>query len=147
MGTCVQRNYTRDIPWDVIMYPCSEYDRAVALSAHMPYCKEMKIMKHIAWQSLVGLVHWYPIIWSSLCNSFDDRAPVDEIHKQMICGYLTETQMSSFWWNFHHWLHWKLSKWQLSVQPVMKFSSKWRYFRSGVDLKIGHQDSSTSNGH
>ena len=21
-----------------------------------------------------------------------------------------ETEMSSFWWNFHHWLHWKLSK-------------------------------------
>ena len=37
--------------------------------------------------------------------------------------------MSSFWWNFHHWLHWKLSKWQLPVQPVMKISSKWRHFR------------------
>ena len=32
----------------------------------------------------------------------------------------TETEMSSFWWNFNHWLHWKLSKWQLPVQPVMK---------------------------
>ena len=41
----------------------------------------------------------------------------------------TETKMSSFWWNFHHWLHWKLSFWQLSVQPVMKISSKWRHFR------------------
>ena len=37
--------------------------------------------------------------------------------------------MSSFWRNFHHWLHWKLSFWQLSVQPVMKISSKWRHFR------------------
>ena len=41
----------------------------------------------------------------------------------------TETEMSSFWWNFHHWLHWKLSKWQLPVQPVIKISSKWRHFR------------------
>ena len=41
----------------------------------------------------------------------------------------TETEMSSFWWNFHHWLHWKLSKWQLPVQPMMKISSKWRHFR------------------
>ena len=41
----------------------------------------------------------------------------------------TETKMSSFWWNLHHWLHWKLSKWQLSVQPVMKISSKWQHFR------------------
>ena len=37
--------------------------------------------------------------------------------------------MSSFWWNFHHWLHRKLSKWQLSVQPVTKISSKWWHFR------------------
>ena len=26
----------------------------------------------------------------------------------------------SFWRNFHHWLHWKLSFWQLPVQPVIK---------------------------
>ena len=24
--------------------------------------------------------------------------------------------------NFHHWLHWNLSKWQLTVQPVIKIS-------------------------
>ena len=41
----------------------------------------------------------------------------------------TETEMPSFWWNFHHWLHWKLSKWQLPVQPVIKISSKWQHFR------------------
>ena len=41
----------------------------------------------------------------------------------------TETKMSSFWRNFNHWLHWKLSFWQLPVQPVMKISSKWRHFR------------------
>ena len=27
----------------------------------------------------------------------------------------------SFCWNFHHWLHWKLSEWQLPIQPVIKF--------------------------
>ena len=42
---------------------------------------------------------------------------------------ITETEMSSFWWNYHHWQHWKLSKWQLPVQSVMKISSKWRHFR------------------
>ena len=41
----------------------------------------------------------------------------------------TETKMSSLWRNFNHWLHWKLSFWQLPVQPVMKISSKWRHFR------------------
>ena len=40
--------------------------------------------------------------------------------------------MSSFWWNLHHWLHRKLSKRQLSVQPVMKISSKWQHFRFSV---------------
>ena len=39
----------------------------------------------------------------------------------------TETGMSAFWWNVHHWLHWKLSIWQLPVQPVMKISSKWQH--------------------
>ena len=33
----------------------------------------------------------------------------------------------SIWENFHHWLHWKLSKRQLPVQPVMKIALKeWR---------------------
>ena len=36
----------------------------------------------------------------------------------------TEMEMS-FWWNFHHWLHWKLSFWQLPMQSMMKISSKW----------------------
>ena len=31
----------------------------------------------------------------------------------------------SFWGNFHHWLHRKLSLWQLQVQPVMKITSNW----------------------
>ena len=46
----------------------------------------------------------------------------------LLFGYNTETEMLSFWWNFNHWLHRKLSFWQLSVQPVMKISSKWRHF-------------------
>ena len=35
-----------------------------------------------------------------------------------------EMEMMSFLWNFHHWLHRKLSKWQLSVQPVTKYFNK-----------------------
>ena len=41
----------------------------------------------------------------------------------------------SFWWNFHHWLYWKLSKWQLPEQPVMKISSKWRHLSLFVILR------------
>ena len=40
----------------------------------------------------------------------------------------TETEMLPYRWNFHHWLHWKLPKWQLLVQPVMKVLSKWWHF-------------------
>ena len=29
---------------------------------------------------------------------------------------------------FHHWMHWKLSFWQLLVWPLMKISSKWQHF-------------------
>ena len=48
--------------------------------------------------------------------------------------------MSSFWRNFNHWLHWKLSFWQLPVQPVMKISSKWRHFRFSGDVNPGTGD-------
>ena len=40
----------------------------------------------------------------------------------------TEMKMS-FWRNFHQWLPWKLSFWQLSVQSLTKISSKWWHFR------------------
>ena len=48
--------------------------------------------------------------------------------------WLIETKMSSFWRNFYHWLHWKLSFWQLPMQPVMKISSKWKHFRFSARL-------------
>ena len=41
----------------------------------------------------------------------------------------------SFWRNLRHWLHWKLSKWQLPVQPVTKISSQWRHIRSSVIVR------------
>ena len=59
------------------------------------------------------------------------RGPVILVESADAC---TETEMSSFWWNFHHWLHRKLSKWQLSVPPVTKISSKWRHFRFSVHV-------------
>ena len=43
-------------------------------------------------------------------------------------GSYTDTEMLSFWWNFHYWLHWKLSFWQLLMPPMMKILSKWWHF-------------------
>ena len=59
------------------------------------------------------------------------------MHVYIYIYICTETEMLSFWWNFHHWLHWKLSFWQLSVQPVMKISSKRRHFRFSVCQQTG----------
>ena len=42
------------------------------------------------------------------------------------------TVAMSFWWNIRHWLHRKLSFWQLPMQPVMKNLSIWSNFRFGV---------------
>ena len=50
-------------------------------------------------------------------------------NRQYHSHYYTEMRMLSFWRNFHHSLQWKLSKWQLPVQPMIKISSKWRHFR------------------
>ena len=59
----------------------------------------------------------------------------------------TETEMLSFWWNFNHWLHRKLSFWQLSVQPVIKISSKWRHFCFSVMMIYYHIVYKASLGH
>ena len=50
------------------------------------------------------------------------------IYFNKILFYTTEKYVSSFWWNFHHFLHTKLSKWQLPVQPVMEISWRWQCF-------------------
>ena len=47
-------------------------------------------------------------------------------------GSAVATKMSSFWQNVHHWLHRKLSKWQLPVQPMMKIPSEWQLFLLSV---------------
>ena len=69
-----------------------------------------------------GLIMAAPLI---ICDAIGKETIHHTLHLQniLITPY-TETEMSSFWWKFHHWLHWKLSFWQLPVQPVMKISPK-----------------------
>ena len=58
----------------------------------------------------------------------------------------TEMEMLSFWWNFYHWQHWKLSKWQLPLLPVIKISSKWRHFCLSVSrFPVKYSSSSPPN--
>ena len=40
--------------------------------------------RHVTWQPLLGLLSLYPVMSSSFCNSFEDRAPVDFIYGCLI---------------------------------------------------------------
>ena len=55
----------------------------------------------------------------------------------------TETEISPFWRNFRHWLHRKLSFWQLSMQSVTEISSKWWHFPSQCSPEVSCRTLST----
>ena len=40
---------------------------------------QVRKIGHVSWQPLLGLLSWYPVMLWSLCISFEDRAPADEI--------------------------------------------------------------------
>ena len=69
-------------------------------------------------------------IWYRTCNLARNRQAdsngTDHLEWHQLGG-IGQRKCLSFWWNFHHWLQRKLSKWQLPVQPMMKISSKWRH--------------------
>ena len=41
-------------------------------------------MGYVTQHPFLGLLSWYPVMWSSLCNSFQDQAPVDFIYGCLI---------------------------------------------------------------
>ena len=45
---------------------------------------------------LIGLLDWYPVIWSSLCNSFEDRAPLNCIYGCPIFKWVAVTSVKRF---------------------------------------------------
>ena len=78
------------------------------------------ISSHCQWQ---GIETQLVAIWIKLQNKI-------LTHLKMSCTVSgnTEVEMTSFWWNIYHWLHQKLSKWQLLLQPMVKILSKWWHF-------------------
>ena len=52
----------------------------------------------------------------------------NELNKLKKYALITDTEILSFWWNFHHCLYQKLSKWQIPLDSVMKISSICRLF-------------------
>ena len=52
------------------------------------------VMWHVSWQPLLEQLSWYPVMLSSLCNSFEDRAPIDFIYGCPIFKWVAETWFS-----------------------------------------------------
>ena len=105
---------------------------------------------------LVSDVTWYIIFWklwlSSSCSNRSCWKPM-QYHVEswtrceLFIFYLlnikllyiskwniliVETERWSCWRICYHWLHWKLSFWQLPVQPVITNASTWRLFRFSI---------------
>ena len=94
-------------------------------------CQILQISVNVTYFSLAMCSSIYGQFLSQVCISISPLF----LHYSDVTCVSTETEMSSFWRNFHHWLHRKLSKWQLSVQSVIKISSKWQHFRFSVNPK------------
>ena len=84
----------------------------------MPTSKFLWLFKILNMYSLIRLHFWK---W------------LKRYHIEYFVSVITELEMS-VWWKLHQWLHMKLLVWQLSVQPLMKISSKWQHFHFGVTV-------------
>ena len=91
------------------------------MSRHSTRCKTCLIASMgTTWKAI-----WY--VMALPCPNFSggvDKLPLKfgQHIAQPLHNYwdalITRTEKSAFWGNFHHWRQWKLTKWQLSVQPV-----------------------------
>ena len=77
-------------------------------------------------QALYIFTQTWDVLPSGLVKTWTTRSKHDRIRN--FTGHWNGN--GAIWWNVHHWLHWKLSFWQLSVQPMINISSKWHFGRS-----------------
>ena len=73
----------------------------------------------------VNSLHKWPVMRKML--PFDDVTMKQPTYKLMIT--ITLKRNSSFWWIFCLWQHCQLSKWQLPVQPVIKFNQTFPFWQ------------------
>ena len=66
--------------------------------------------------------------WSISIGLDNGLAPNQCWSSSLIHRY-TEMQMLSFWWNYHHWLHWKLSN------DNFQYSQWWK-FRQNDNISV-----------
>ena len=117
----------------------------VLLLTYSGNCKEYFTLVFTFWQQIrtgVKLMHSFSFCFFLHWEGAYSWKP--SCWKTMAWVYYT-VNYDGYWWpgfrttwftkqkchfdeNFHHWLHWKLSEWQLPVQSVMKISTKWWYF-------------------
>ena len=70
--------------------------------------------------------------------SYQSNVKWSKLVIQMVSEQLAaamERKWRPFWQNLRHWVHWKLSNWQLSVQPATKKSSKLQHSSFSVRPK------------
>ena len=82
----------------------------VRLPTHICVTRPQWVKQHSEDSILINYIHWNGYTILTKFSSFTDM-----IFVGVIISLIT----------FYHWLHQKLSKWQLPVQPVTKISSKW----------------------
>ena len=138
------------------MYKCN-FPQEQITHCKVWYCENNKSMKYAGYKSSViyryeVYAKWYDTFtqlfnsWVSGCNYISNNHLIitnlgKVWHKNLLKSHYTkytEIKMSPFWWNLYHWLHLKLSIWQLQpkLQPVIKISSKWQYFHFNVYQEI-----------
>ena len=97
------------------------------LPVNPPHKGQWVLMFSLIWAWTNDWVNIRKVIWDAvwfiMTSLWYVVLTVQDKHWNRNVFTLTET------WHFHQWLHWKLSKWQLPMHPLMKISSKWRTFQ------------------
>ena len=76
---------------------------------------------------LMQVMLWLLCLEADQCGAAG-RAYMQDTEKSS-SEYTMQAEMEmSFWSSFPHWLHQKLSNWQLLVQRMVQISSKWHHF-------------------
>ena len=118
----------KTIPW---IYPLKSKPIPVQFTPNISQCVYVYILISWTQEDAPWLVRKGEV-WGVPCDFIICRK------KHIFPSYcvITEARVSSFWWGLRHWLHWSLSKCQLSVRPEVGISSEWRRFCLEVIIMI-----------
>ena len=89
---------------------------------------------------MLDLFHLYANYVFCARNQLASEISLDTCHRSLLTLFFNnadiESGMVSSCWNFHPWLHWKLSFWQLPVQPGWKFQQNDYNTSSNLYLRL-----------